>query len=560
MRRSTFDAGSQPVRNYCLNPRWEGTTGTTVVRRNECWNSSFEANLNGWSGAGVPVTTITRVNDKAKFGTWSLRADCTALNGGTFLNSGRVTTVAGESVTLSGWMLGEVGKQMTLESRFLDSAQAILTNKIAPTVTATGDWQRISVTHIAPANTASVDVVARNYTNGAHVIYLDGVLIEKHSFLLDYFDGSFPASGDFTYGWTGTAHQTTSNQIAPLPSLINTTGNAPRPVWQSVDRPAYTPKFGRAQQLITGAALGVNPTDNVMPGGIIRTDLMWMRCSRTASADLRYRDPAGVNSLTQGTVSFVADQWQLVRVTGTPSFDNAAIGPLFPAGRLQAGDTIDIGPHMSVPGVYTGDIVDGTTPFSKWTGGTNGSISVGYPPQLLDLAGKPLNDITVPNTNIALPGGLEGEGRTFYSVVQVVQDLPTSPQSIVATYGENALSDTIPNSFLTMRLQQGNGPMSTALNRRTGGAGPISNSTLPVAISVICWGVDANGYPFIQANNGAYAFEAVSMTIPNQRLLIWANTAYHNHLRTLMYRGAHDAATRTAVSRYLGNKYGALVA
>lgn len=559
MRRSTFDAGSQPVRNYCLNPRWEGTTGNTLVRRNECWNSSFEANLNGWSGAGVPVTTITRVSDKAKFGTWSLRADCTALNGGAFLNSGRVTTVAGESVTLSGWMLGEAGKQMTLESRFLDSAQAILTNKIAPTVTATGDWQRISVSHIAPTNTASVDVVARNYTSGAHVIYLDGVLIEKHSFLFDYFDGSFAASGDFIYGWSGTAHQTTSNQLAPLPSLINTSGNAPRPVWQSVDRPAATPKFARAQQLITGAAMGVNPTDNVMPGGIIRTDLMWMRCSRSVAADLRYRDPSGAGVQTQGTVNFVADQWQLVRVVGAPTFDNAAIGPLFTTNRLQAGDTVDIGPHMSVPGVYTGDIVDGTKPFSKWDGAAHSSVSVGYPPQLLDLAGPPLYDITTTGHTVLNGGFGNTEARTIYTVYSAFVDITDGTVPILVTYGATALSDAIPNQFLTLRQQLSNNPGNNLIARRTGGSGPLVSRSM-VANNVAVWGIDVSGKTFIQVNNEAAVTDSVVMDIPNERIYITPPSTYSSHTRTIIYRGLHDNATRAALSRYLGNKYGALVA
>jgi hypothetical protein len=457
-------------------------------------------------------------------------------------------------------MLGEAGKQMTLESRFLDSSQAILTNKIAPTVTATGDWQRISVSHIAPTNTASVDVVARNYTSGSHVIYLDGVLIEKHSFLFDYFDGSFAASGDFTYGWSGTAHQTTSNQLAPLPSLINTSGNAPRPVWQSVDRPAATPKFARAQQLITGAAMGVNPTDNVMPGGIIRTDLMWMRCSRSVAADLRYRDPSGAGVQTQGTVNFVADQWQLVRVVGAPTFDNAAIGPLFTTNRLQAGDTVDIGPHMSVPGVYTGDIVDGTTPFSKWTGSAHNSISVGYPPQLLDLAGKPDVDVSAVGTYTLSGGWSNTEPRTAYTVYNNLLDIPDSSVPALLTYGATALNDVIPNQYLTLRQQSWTGDVNFLLARRTGGAG-AGVSGAKVGVNVATWGVNATGTIYNCLNNGATAADgSFVIDMPHEKIQIQPATVYGSHVRTLIYRGLHTPAQRAAVSRYLGNKYGAPVA
>jgi len=49
------------------------------------------------------------------------------------------------------------------------------------------------------------------------------------------------------------------------------------------------------------------------------------------------------------------------------------------------------------------------------------------------------------------------------------------------------------------------------------------------------------------------------MALPHQKILL-VDTGYHKHMRTIMFRGKHDATTRLAMSRYLGNKYGAVTA
>jgi len=50
------------------------------------------------------------------------------------------------------------------------------------------------------------------------------------------------------------------------------------------------------------------------------------------------------------------------------------------------------------------------------------------------------------------------------------------------------------------------------------------------------------------------------MDLPNERIYIAPPTTSNVHIRTLIYRGYHDAATRQAISRYLGNKYGTRIA
>jgi hypothetical protein len=50
------------------------------------------------------------------------------------------------------------------------------------------------------------------------------------------------------------------------------------------------------------------------------------------------------------------------------------------------------------------------------------------------------------------------------------------------------------------------------------------------------------------------------MDIMHQSINILADSVAHKHVRTIMFRGYHDDATRAAISRYLGNKYGASVA
>jgi hypothetical protein len=254
----------------------------------------------------------------------------------------------------------------------------------------------------------------------------------------------------------------------------------------------------------------------------------------------------------------VANEWTLVRTFGKPNVgDNAAYGPLVGSTALQPGDTLDLGPHMTVEGTYTGDFIDGTKPFSKWEATANNSVSIGYPPQLLDIAGKPLIDLVSTGiVNLDDSFALD-EPRTFYTVYRTLDY--TAPTIGIGTYGMTGLADSPSNSTMMLRLQM-SGTVIGALNRRTGGGGPVQYNVPPLSTNVSAWGMNASGIQFVRNNNASLALSTQVMSVPHQQINIYADTAYHKHVRTIVYRGFHDAVTQAAVSRYLGNKYGANVA
>jgi hypothetical protein len=215
---------------------------------------------------------------------------------------------------------------------------------------------------------------------------------------------------------------------------------------------------------------------------------------------------------------------------------------------------------MVVEGVYNGDFIDGTKPFSKWEGTANASSSVGYPPQLIDIAGKPVYDFIGPATDntVSLDNSFTNtEPRTIYTVYSsIAQPAVVTP---IVTYGITGLSDTIPNSTMMLRLQATVTPWSV-VNRRSGGTGPVVTNVTASQNNVACWGMASDGTQFIQNNNSATVTNTQVMDVPHQSIKFSTEGTYHKHLRTLIYRGYHDDTTRTAISRYLGNKYGASVA
>jgi len=170
-------------------------------------------------------------------------------------------------------------------------------------------------------------------------------------------------------------------------------------------------------------------------------------------------------------------------------------------------------------------------------------------------------DSTASTGSFVLPGGFTNtEARTIYTVYYNLLDITDSAVPTVITYGANALSDSVANSFITLRQQAWAGDNNFLLARRTGGNGAGIAGSTP-GVNVATFGLNGAGNMFITTNNGTVATDsAVVMSLPHERIAFNSPNANSSHVRTLIYRGYHDATTRAAISRYLGNKYGALVA
>lgn len=561
MRRAQNDLGSQPVRNLSTNPKYEKNTGVlTNVRQNLCINPRGISTFLHYSGAGaqtitpnvavtghpIGLTTATRFT----FGP-------SASNPGINIMS---PITASTVYTMSAWVYIESLTSTPGGGGFAENGVVSGTSADNGLV---GQWQRITwtrTTTASPGPNFGIRWAAVGGT-GTGSILVTGIMIDISGYDSPFFDGASTATGDFTYTWLGTANNSLSREQAPTVSGITATGAAVRPIWQSMDRPAIGSKFLRMAYYSPSAiSVALNPIDTIIKGGIARTDLMWIRASRAITATFRYRNPDGSVVSNNGSITLPVNQWTLARVFGSPTgSDDQGLGLFFNAGALVAGDIVDLGPHMAVEGTYLGDFIDGTKPFSKWIGTADQSISIGYPPQLFDIAGKPLFDQTAIGTYI-LPGGFSNtETRTIYTVYNNLSDITDASNSSLITYGSTALSDAIPNQFITLRQQTFAGADNFLLARRTGGSGAGVGGSKP-GVNVAAFGVNASGMLFSAVNNGTVANDSIAMDIPHEKIRIYETSAYNSHVRTLIYRGFHDATTRASVSRYLGNKYGAYIA
>ena len=554
LRRSQTDSGSQPVRNLATSPTFTTTAGTAIVRTNQAPCPRMTSTYLGLYGGGT-LSTVTGISDHPDGITTAVR-----VTHSTSANSGAL--VAGvldvsTQYTMSLWIYNEG----SVAQSFGIAVKSIASNGGA--VVQPGVWTKLTwVGYTTPgALSAGNELGVRIPSpSQAGTFLVTGVLVEKGNVVLNFFDGATIAGGDFTYSWTGTANSSSSRQSGVGVASVNGTGSSARALYQSSDRPCISGKFARLW-VFNDLATGMNPTDTVIADNVQRTDLLWLRANRTLSLSLRYRTPDGVGIGGGPTVNLVKDVWQLVRVFDKKNVGaNAALGVITSTGTLQPGDMIDIGPHMVVEGTYTGDFIDGTKPLSKWDGTPNASTSVGYPQQFLDLAGAPsLQQIGIGSSANPVVDGFAA--RTIYVVYEVV-DTNASWQ-VPFSYGWGAPTDGL--TFQTAAAGSLN--LSPRLDFATGGGDINRGSTLAngrtvrrhVAAFAANSGITSANYSINGVNVGPVGINPGTIGWTSGQLRNVSQPTI-NALHSMVYYAEHDAATRLAVSRYLGNKYGAAVA
>jgi hypothetical protein len=403
---------------------------------------------------------------------------------------------------------------------------------------------------------------------GGGDVWWDDILIEESASVLPYFDGSTPAGNDFTYVWSGTANASTSLlKAVPVISVnafyTNRAISRSSTQWSSSGTKSLriTP-IGATNDTFADIAGLLPPGFQFKPNATYTiSGTKYTTSSLVSYGNMGFRVNIGVDGEKSPSYR--------VAPVNTPGVQK--LSATFTTGsggatnflRVYGGTAAGNGDSwwddlMLVEGDYTGDYIDGTKPFSKWDGTAHASTSVGYPPQFLDIAGKPELDLDSSTTTLTLPDTLGlTEARTFYTVYVTTQDITSGVFSIL-TYGSTALNDTVPNSFLTLRQEASAGPANIVRVRRTLGAGPQALNAFG-GINVTCWGMDGSGNLFLQNGNNTEQAEVFPVSVPHQKIM-YTTSGYHTHTRTIMYRGQHDLATRAAISRYLGNKYGGAVA
>lgn len=434
-------------------------------------------------------------------------------------------------------------------------------------VTTVGEWARVSVT-FTPVNTTSVIIYV--VTDGAdkppvgQVFYTDAWLLEASPIVLNYFDGAATAAGDYTYMWSGTAHASTSQQRAVGAWNVSSGNSA---AYQSGDWTASGTK-----------SLRLTPLNQYNQSSAILTGVP-LEKGKTYTAIATRRLPApltGTLSSYAGTISSVQTDIgtfyspPLPNVAGVAQaklkfyFDPAS-GPwtlrLGHGGSAGSGD-VWWDNVMIVEGDYTGDYIDGSKVLAKWDGTADASTSVGYPPQLLDIAGKPDLDLigvgATPET--AVPGFA---ARTFYIVYEVTDNTLASWQPVFG-YGRYSATD----GWTLQTAMAGNASMSPRADFATGGGATNAgiahgNARTNGRVHIISaafnegltnWSGFANGGP-----DSTRTLTPGTVGWPSHRISASSLSGIKG-VRSLVYWGEHDRATRLAISRYLGNKYGANVA
>ena len=178
---------AESTTNYCPDPSSEGTSA---------WSAQY-------NGSGY--LSGSQSSDYALYGNRSYRIAATAAtwtgnyNAPHYQVGGAVTWAPGDSITVSCYVRGTGTWRIVGE----DTEQNL---RGAQSVTATDQWQRVSVTCINDTGYTYSSFALAVFSETAGTIYIDGVQIEKKPYATPYCDGSLGAG----HSWSGAAHASAS--------------------------------------------------------------------------------------------------------------------------------------------------------------------------------------------------------------------------------------------------------------------------------------------------------------------------------------------------------------
>jgi len=155
---------------------------TVPAATNLCTNGGFETNTTGWSNTDG-TSVLARTTSEAKFGTASLSVTTDAGAGGRGVRTPYAVT-ASAAYTASAWVKATVGKAFTIRAMRADLSTTIATG----TFTATGDWQRVTLSYTAPATENNYVLITRDSGGGIITFYVDGVQAETGSVATPYIE------------------------------------------------------------------------------------------------------------------------------------------------------------------------------------------------------------------------------------------------------------------------------------------------------------------------------------------------------------------------------------
>jgi hypothetical protein len=502
-------------------------------------------------------------------GTQAIRTTATASGqpGVKCMMSGVIAS--GESVSWSMWVYSSVAVTLRpywerTSPSYTGGSDPNTVNVLANTWTKISSTYTFNATQADPAGVYGFGVLATTAFAIGDYLVSDEMLIEKSNIVGTWFNGATAAAGDFTYAWSGVANASSSLQKA---FYVAATSNLNTTSIQSTDWsangsksirviPSLTATTDTAVSLKAGYTLE-NKTYTLLATCRVKAPQTGTLDTTRARRIMLYYTGVGPSSSAQApnavgvyplSVTFTvtdATQYQDMRLYN---------------GASNGGGDIWWDNIMLVEGVYTGDYLDGTKPFSKWTGTVQNSLSVGHPPQLSDFAGIPsLNLVGVNSGGVTIPVSAYS-ARTIYLVYDVAGTTLNYPN--YGSYGINGSNGItfqagpIGNTSLFPRLDFPGGSSNFGISLPNGRLGQRRN--------VVAFAFNQGLTSLAASLNGGTDVVVNTFAAGNGwtdgRTNPVSSHADGSGITMLVYYAEHDQPTRLAISRYLGNKYGANVA
>ena len=461
--------------NLVPNPSGETTVATTVTTNlvtnpsAETNNTSFVAvpgttGVVGWTGAAAPSTTTA-------FGSWVIKTlwstASTAAGGGVY-QAVNVTALSvysfgvghvKASITtrlnmIIDWYNGGSFLSSSLGTEFVATAGQIYSRTVeGVTAPATATLARIKI----------ISVTGTSYANWSIGSYLevDGLIAHLGAALTPYFDGASAAVGINTYGWSGTAHASTSLQTAhtEFGGIAGTTGVAAL----TNPAPSTTTAFGTKVIKLTWSTAStalsltgvftVTGVGTVVGGSTYSFGVGHVKCSINQRLALAIDWKTAAGSTISTTVGAVADVvggaiTVLPKIEGVSAPANASYAVLYVL--TQAGGSVA---NMSIGAYYETDgwifvkaatlpaYFDGATAASdSYTYGWNGASQLSTSVRL--------STATI-MTNVAPQPGVELSATGWSNVVSVLTG--GSPASYI-TAGQSADAKAIGSYGYRVRI------------------------------------------------------------------------------------------------------------
>ena len=374
---------------------WSGTAGASisnaladavVIRENLILNPSVEVNSTGWAQTGS--STLSRTDSQSYIGDFSLELVSTSLND--TVETDYITVVASTRYTASVWAKGEVGKLIRISLAEFTTSNVLVGETASANATATGSWQRLSVSRTLGVSGVKAKLSVVNRNNTAHTFFVDNAMVERGGVLKNYFDGAYPQIYDESYSgeWSGTDHASTTVQYVPtvLNWNLSTGSGSTAFAYQGtetdgskylrISRPSGdVATTTRVVRFTDGA-----PFDGLRDGKAV-TILMRVRASQSTNISFGVKTSAGQPAGQALTSTAIGTNWTTVRQTIILSDEySSGLGIHISVPALALPGFVDFSDSMSVIGTYVGPYFTGiespdTDSTVAWTGTVGNSTS-----------------------------------------------------------------------------------------------------------------------------------------------------------------------------------------